>query len=213
MFLQTISCILIFAVAVFLAVPLGKYLSKVYNEQKSMLDFLEPLENRLYRFCRINVTNLMSNILYLTLAFLFFFLFRPVNKIISLIAAIVSAAGCVIGTIAIFDPVTPLTSPLWFFGPYCLLIGYLIFRSTFLPRILGVLMALAGVGWLIYLSPLEKYSVLYIEILWILTEASLMLWLIVKGVNKLKWEEAFRIMPGSPHHRPSAAPKPNSAPH
>src|SRR5580698_5340566 len=55
-----------------------------------------------------NATNLMSNVLYLTLAFLFFFLFRPVNRIISLIAAIVGAAGCVIGTIAIFDPVTSL---------------------------------------------------------------------------------------------------------
>ena len=35
-----------------------------------------------------------------------------------------------------------------FFGCYCLLIGYLVFRSNFLPRVLGVLMALGGVGWL-----------------------------------------------------------------
>src|SRR5207248_7369992 len=35
-----------------------------------------------------------------------------------------------------------------FFGFYCLLIGYLIFRSPFLPRILGAAMTFAGLGWL-----------------------------------------------------------------
>jgi hypothetical protein len=140
-----------------------------------------------------NATNVISFILYLILSVLFFFMFRPVNRFISFIAAIVSAAGCVIGTIELFYTTLQI-SPLWFFGPYCLLIGYLVFRSTFLPQILGMLMMLAGIGWLIYLSPLEKYLALYIEILGILAEASLMLWLIVKGVNKLRWKEELRTM-------------------
>jgi hypothetical protein len=76
-----------------------------------------------------------------------------------------------------------------FFGPFCLLIGYLIFRSTFLPRILGVLMGLAGVGWLIFLSPFARQLSTYLTIFGFLAEASLMLWLIVKGVNLPRWKE------------------------
>ena len=40
-----------------------------------------------------------------------------------------------------------------FLGLYCLLVGILILRSTFLPRILGVLMVLAGLSYVLFLSP------------------------------------------------------------
>lgn len=39
-----------------------------------------------------------------------------------------------------------------FFGIYCLLIAYLIFRSRFMPNIVGVFMTCAGVCWLTTLS-------------------------------------------------------------
>jgi Domain of unknown function (DUF4386) len=75
-----------------------------------------------------------------------------------------------------------------FFGLFQILIGYLIFRSTFLPRMLGVLMALAGFGWLIFLAPpLAALLLTYLEVLGILAEALLMLWLIVMGVNAERW--------------------------
>jgi hypothetical protein len=81
-----------------------------------------------------------------------------------------------------------------FFGVYCLLIGYLIFRSAFLPRILGVLMAFAGLGWLTFLSaPLANYLSPYIQVLGVFAEGSLMLWLLVMGVNVAKWEEKASV--------------------
>jgi hypothetical protein len=77
-----------------------------------------------------------------------------------------------------------------FFGCFNLLIGYLIFRSTFLPRILGVLMALSGLGWLTFLSPPLTSDLLpYTVVLGILAEGSLMLWLLVMGVNISRWEK------------------------
>jgi hypothetical protein len=137
-----------------------------------------------------NATNITSAVCYAVLALLFYLMFKPVSNSISLLAALFNIAGCVVMTLGILDLVPSSVSPLWFFGPYCLLIGYLTFRSTFLPRILGVLMALAGVGWLAFLSPtLAHYLTLYIEILGIVAEASLMFWLIVKGVNVARWEK------------------------
>jgi hypothetical protein len=77
-----------------------------------------------------------------------------------------------------------------FFGFYDLLIGYLIFRSAFLPRILGVLMALAGLGWLTFLSPpLGNHLSPYNLVLGFVAELLLMLWLLVRGVNVQRWQE------------------------
>src|SRR5277367_1687988 len=131
-----------------------------------------------------NATNLIATACYVILTLLFYAMFKPVNRSLSLVAALFSLVGCVVMTLGLLPQVSLAISPLLFFGPYCLLIGYLIFRSTFLPRILGVLMALAGLGWLAFLSPSLTHSlILSIEGLGIFAEASLMLWLIVMGVN------------------------------
>ena len=50
-------------------------------------------------------------------------------------------------------------------------------------------MVLAGAGWLIFLTPLANYLSTYLKALGFLAEASLMLWLIVKGVNVERWKE------------------------
>ena len=84
-----------------------------------------------------NATNLIATVLYAVLTVLFYGRFKPVNRNLSFLAALFSLAGCSVMALDFFLPSLPISS-LLFFGPYCLLIGYLIFRSSFLPRILMV---------------------------------------------------------------------------
>jgi len=137
--------------------------------------------------------NLVSFGIYITVTFLFYGLFKPVNRGVSLLAAIMSLLGSMVGILGLFHLAPSHLSPLWFFGPYCILIGWLILRSTFLPRILGSILVLAGVGWLAYISPVVVNTLSgWIKGIGILAEASLMLWLVVKGVNEQRWQEQSR---------------------
>ncbi len=77
-----------------------------------------------------------------------------------------------------------------FFGFYALLKGYLMVRSTFLPRILGLLSLIAGLGLLTFLSPtLGPRLFLYVAALGLLGAAPQVLWLLVFGVNEQRWKE------------------------
>jgi len=76
-----------------------------------------------------------------------------------------------------------------FFGFWCVLNGYLIFRSTFMPRILGILLTISGVGWMIFLFPPFAHSVFrYIAIASALGELPLQMWLLIMGVNSESWK-------------------------
>jgi hypothetical protein len=83
-----------------------------------------------------------------------------------------------------------------FFGVECVLLGYLIYRSSYMPRSIGVLMQIAGACYVInsfalLLSP-PLSSLLFPAILLpsLVAELSLALWLLVKGVNTEKWVAA-----------------------
>lgn len=80
-----------------------------------------------------------------------------------------------------------------FFGAYCALLGYLIFRSGFLPRALGVLLAAGGVSYLthsfaLFLSPPFAARLPDVMLLGGVAELSLALWLLAAGVNAPAWE-------------------------
>jgi len=153
---------------------------------------------------------------------LFYDLLKPAGRSVSLLAAFLGFAGCVIKTFSWLFFIAPLfilggahylsvfsteqlqalallflkvndhgaAIALVFFGFYALLTGYLIVRSTFLPRILGVLSILGGLGWMSFLyQPLGYRLFPYLAALGILGAASLILWLLVFGVNEQRWKE------------------------
>lgn len=85
-----------------------------------------------------------------------------------------------------------------FFGFACLVRGYLIFKSGYLPRTLGGLMVLAGLCYLInsfalLLAPAVA-ALLFPAVLVpaFVAELSLALWLVVKGVKLERWRAAHR---------------------
>jgi hypothetical protein len=85
-----------------------------------------------------------------------------------------------------------------FFGFYAILRGYLVIKSTFLPRILGWLGVLGGIGWLAFLSPPfgeRVFSV--IAVVGIIGSLVNIAWLLVVGVNEQRWREQASVAEAS----------------
>jgi Domain of unknown function (DUF4386) len=178
----------------------------------------------LYRFGL--AADLIMLVCYLAVTLLFYDLFKPVSRSLSLLAAFFSLVGIAVLAVNSLNHLAPLvflggaqylsafeTTELQalalmslrmhargytiggaFFGIYMLLLGYLIFRSGFLTRILGVLMAIGGLSFLtnsfaVFLLPTLTAHLPDIGMLGGIAELALSLWLIVTGVNVLKWEE------------------------
>jgi hypothetical protein len=80
-----------------------------------------------------------------------------------------------------------------FFGLWCIALGALILRSTFLPSLLGAGMVLAGVGYAPFLyPPLANFLYPYNLALGV-GELALVLWLFFRGVDADRWKEQARI--------------------
>ena len=165
---------------------------------------------------------LVANAIYLAVTALFYRLFGPVNWNLSLIAAFLSFAGCVVQIFGGLLQLAPLVLlqdsgaaqafaveqlhsaallsfklyaqvfniSLVLFAAYDLLLGYLILRSKFLPRVLGAFLMIAGIGWLSFLwPPLAKALASIVMPVGALAEISLMLWLLVRGVDIPVWQK------------------------
>ncbi|MDT4897882.1 MAG: hypothetical protein QOH25_2959 [Acidobacteriota bacterium] len=178
----------------------------------------------LYRFGL--AADLIMLACYIAVTLLFYGLFKPVGRSLSLLAAFFSLVGIAVLAVNSLNHLAPLvflgdahylsafeTTQLQtlalmslrmhargysiagvFFGLYMLLLGHLIFRSGFLPRILGVLMAVGGLSYLtnsfaIFLLPTLVARLPDMGMLGGIAELALSLWLMALGVNVPKWEE------------------------
>ena len=161
---------------------------------------------------------------YIGVTALFYDLFKPVNRSLALLAAFFGLAGSTMWALNDFSYLGPLVAlggahssavaddvqalalmslnlhaqgsniVMVAFGFHVILIGYLIFRSTFLPRILGVWLAIAGLCYLTnsfanFLSPLFAAHLLPYILIPGVVEILLALWLFVMGVNVQRWKE------------------------
>ncbi len=86
------------------------------------------------------------------------------------------------------------TIGLIFFGFYCTAIGWLAFRSGFVPRLVGVPFLAAGLSWLvngfaILLAPELARQLSFLVAIGIGGEAVLCLWLLIAGVDAAAWHE------------------------
>jgi hypothetical protein len=129
---------------------------------------------------------------YLGVTVLLYALFKPVDATLSLFAAVCGAVGLASG-----GDTSPMGPPsetaflveMVFFGCQIFTVGYLITRSTLIPRALGVLLMLGGASYVInsftnFLAPDAGRQVMpFIVPIAILGEGALTIWLLVKGVR------------------------------
>jgi hypothetical protein len=170
------------------------------------------------------VGDVISVVAFIVYTLLLYNLFKPVSRRLSLLAAVSNLVGFpiqlsigvfLLAPLAVLEGAHSLSAvnvaqsqalmflnfyndgyaiSMVLFGFWNILTGYLIFRSTFLPRILGVLLAISGLCyqvdnfagflWPAFQAHLEPYILLPG-----VAELLLALWLVVMGVNEQRWKE------------------------
>ncbi|HYU09122.1 MAG TPA: DUF4386 domain-containing protein [Gemmatimonadales bacterium] len=146
------------------------------------------------------VANLFAGVCYIGVTGLLYELLKPVNQSVALFAAFCGLVGVASGAGDALDngQGQGFSIAMVHFGFQIASVGYLIVRSTFLPQILGVLLAIGGSSYVIssfanLLSPaFGAHLSPFIIPIAVLGEGSLTVWLIVKGVDASKWEGYIR---------------------
>lgn len=167
-------------------------------------------------------SDLLMLIAYVVVTAVFYAVFRPVSRIASLMAALFSAIGIAAQASATLNLLAPLTILeqaggaatveqaeramvfidqhgygyticLIFFGVYCLMIGWLVWRSRLVPRWIGLLMALAGACYLVNSLrvllgiPLPGGLSPFLLLPGLIGEGAISLWLLFRGLDQERW--------------------------
>jgi hypothetical protein len=132
---------------------------------------------------RLNVVGgLVAASAMIAVTLLFYNTLGPVTRSLTLLAMSFNLVGLVFEVLRLQPQ--GVNVAILFDGFYCILIGYLAFRLTLLPRILGALMVLGGLGWLTFLSStLTNYLSPYNLALGVVGEAAVCVLLLVRGVD------------------------------
>lgn len=146
---------------------------------------------------------------------IYFVLFDPVNRVLTLIATFMSLLGTGVQIVAVVNLISALLgaqqhltdvvglavkshsygygAALLLFGTGFLFRGRLIFTSGFLPKTIGILISIAGICYITnslaqYLSPPLSHRLFPLILLpSFIGELSLCLWLLIKGVDEDAW--------------------------
>jgi Domain of unknown function (DUF4386) len=162
------------------------------------------------RFYAGVAAHVLSTCCYLAVTVLIYELFKPVNPTRARLGAFFSVVGCAIGGVTGFLFQAPLSilkqgQPdalavtfyklaaqannlgLIFFAFHCFFTGLLILESRYAPKAIGALMVFAGIGWFSFVwPPLSSQLFPYNILPGFIGEASLTVWLLVKGVREVR---------------------------
>lgn len=165
-----------------------------------------------------------------SLAVIFYILLRPVNKDVALLSVFFNLVSIAVEASTSFNLLAALFPmkeqlprehtaaltnlyvrshahgfgiALIFFGAFCVVAGFLIWKSGYLPKWIGALMMLAGVCYLvnsfalILAPPLAARLFPFILIPPLIGEASFCLWLLFKGVDEARFGQHLLRAPGA----------------
>ena len=129
--------------------------------------------------------NLAGGIEYALVVVLIGRLFQDAEPVFSWLVAAIGLVGCAIGAAGALHLFGSTATALVVFGAYCIALGTLVLRSALMPRFVGVLLILGGVGWLSYADlalarSLQPYNIAG----GIVGELVFTLWLLVFAVRE-----------------------------